>query len=92
MKKIVILLIAVGISGLISSCGPSKEEVEAREKFVADSIAAVQAAKDAEVAAAEAAAAEAKAAEEAAAAAAAAEQARQDSIAAAEASKKGKKK
>ena len=91
MKKIVIFLSAVCISGLISSCGPSKEEVEAREKFVADSIATVQAAADAE-AAAVVAAAEAKAAEEAAAAAAAAEQAIQDSIAAAEANKKGKKK
>lgn len=69
---------------MVVSCGPSQEEVEAREKAVADSTAAYTAQIEAEAAAA----AEAEAAEEAAAI----EQAKADSVAAAEAAATTKKK
>lgn len=43
MKKILLSSIAIAMTGLIVSCGPSKEEMEAEAKRVADSIAAVEA-------------------------------------------------
>ena len=68
MKKTIALLLAAGIVSFYA-CGPSAEEIAAREKAVADSIAAVDAAKKAEEEAKMKAEAEAKAAEAAAAAA-----------------------
>ncbi len=60
MKKLLSIVAVAAISAAFVSCGPSKEEMEAREKAKADSIAAVeQASADslAKVAEAEAAAA-----------------------------------
>jgi hypothetical protein len=60
MKKVLSIVAVAALSAAFVSCGPSKEEIEAREKQKADSIAQVeQAAADslAKVAEAEAAAA-----------------------------------
>jgi hypothetical protein len=86
MKKVFTLVALVGMFSLVA-CGPSAEEIAAKEKATQDSIAAVEAAVAAEEAAKEQAkndsiAAATKAAEEEAAAKAAAE----------EEAKKGKKK
>ena len=74
MKKVFTLVALVGMFSLVA-CGPSAEEIAAKEKATADSIAAVEAAVAAEAAAKEQAtndsiAAATKAAEEAAAKAA----------------------
>ena len=73
-RKFLSMLLVAALAAPIISCGPSKEEIEAQKKHVADSIAQVEAAAKA---AADAAAAEAaaKAAAEEAAAKAAAEEA-----------------
>ncbi len=55
MKKTMYLVVATIAGIAIVSCGPSKEEIEAREKAKADSIAAVEKAKADSIAAAEAA-------------------------------------
>lgn len=71
MKKVLSIVAVAALSAAFVSCGPSKEELEAREKAKADSIAAVaQAQADSLAKVAEA---------EAAAAAAAAETAKADS-------------
>lgn len=60
MKKVLSIVAVAALSAAFVSCGPSKEEIEAREKAKADSIAAVaqaQADSLAKVAEAEAAAA-----------------------------------
>jgi regulator of protease activity HflC (stomatin/prohibitin superfamily) len=64
MKKVLSIVAVAALSAAFVSCGPSKEELEAREKAKADSIAAVaqaQADSLAKVAEAEAAAAQAQA-------------------------------
>lgn len=64
MKKVLSIVAVAALSAAFVSCGPSKEELEAREKAKADSIAAVaqqQADSLAKVAEAEAAAAAAAA-------------------------------
>ena len=61
MKKVLSIVAVAALSGAFVSCGPSKEEIEAREKAKADSVAAVaqaQADSLAKVAEAEAAAAQ----------------------------------
>ncbi|MDI9342379.1 MAG: hypothetical protein QM534_17535 [Sediminibacterium sp.] len=68
MKKVFSIIAVAALSAAFVACGPSKEEIEAREKAKADSIAAVEKAKADSIAAAEAEAA--KAAEAAAAEAA----------------------
>ena len=73
MKKVLSIVAVAALSAAFVACGPSKEELEAREKAKADSIAAVEKAKQDSIAAVEAEAA--KAAE----AAAAAEKAKADS-------------
>lgn len=90
MKKVLSIVAVAALSAAFVSCGPSKEEIEAKEKAKADSIAAVaqaQADSLAKVAEAEAAAA---AAAEATAKAAADSTRMADSVAAA--TKGGKKK
>ena len=67
MKKVLSIVAVAALSAAFVACGPSKEELEAREKAKADSIAAVEKAKQDSIAAVEAEAA--KAAEAAAAAA-----------------------
>jgi len=88
MKKVLSIVAVAALSAAFVACGPSKEELEAREKAKADSIAAVEKAKQDSIAAVEAEAA--KAAE----AAAAAEKAKADSARVADslASLKGGKK
>ena len=88
--KYTFTLLALAGCFLISSCGPSAEQIAAKKKAMDDSIAAVQAS----VAAADAAKQQAMQDSMAKAQAAAVEQAKQDSIAKAaeSASKKGKKK
>jgi hypothetical protein len=75
MKKVLSIVAVAALSATFVACGPSKEEIEAREKQKADSIAAIEKQKQDSIAAAEADAA--KKAEEAAAA----EKMKQDSIA-----------
>lgn len=73
MKKVLSIVAVAALSAAFVSCGPSKEEIEAREKAKTDSIAAVeQIAADSLAKIAEA--------EAAAAAAAAADAAKADSI------------
>ena len=89
MKKVLSIVAVAALTVAFVACGPSKEEIEAREKAKADSIAAVEKAKQDSIAAAEAEAA--KAAE----AAAAAEKAKADSARVADSlanAKGGKKK
>jgi hypothetical protein len=74
MKKVLSIIAVAALSATFVACGPSKEEIEAKEKAKADSIAAVEKMKQDSIAAVEAEAA--KAAE----AAAAAEKAKADSI------------
>jgi hypothetical protein len=57
MKKVLSIVAVAALSAAFVACGPSKEEIEAREKAKADSIAAVEKAKADSMAAAEAAAA-----------------------------------
>ena len=88
MKKVLSIVAVAAITAAFVACGPSKEEIEMKEKAKADSIAAVEKAKTDSIAAAEAAVAEA---------AAAAEKAKADSTAMADslakmATKGGKKK
>jgi thiamine biosynthesis lipoprotein ApbE len=73
MKKVLSIVAIAALTAGFVACGPSKEEIEKREKAKADSIAAVEQQRQDSIAAAEAEAA--KAAE-----AAAAETAKQDSI------------
>lgn len=86
MKKVLTLVAVAGMFSFVA-CGPSAEEIAAKEKAKQDSIAAVEAAKAAEEAA------KAQAAADSTAAYAAAEEAKakatQDSI---DAAAKGKKK
>ena len=88
MKKVLSIVAIAAMSAAFVACGPSKEEIEAREKAKADSIAAVEKQKQDSIAAAEAAAA---AEAEAKAKAAADSAAKADSIAKM-ADTKGKKK
>ncbi len=88
MKKVLSIVAVAALSAAFVACGPSKEEIEAREKAKADSIAAVEKAQQDSIAAAEAEAA--KVAEEAAAKAKADSARVADSLAAA--TKGGKKK
>jgi len=81
MKKVLSIIAVAAISATFVACGPSKEEMEAKEKAKADSIAAVEKAAQDSIAAAEAEAA--KLAEEAAAAAKADSTRVADSLAAA---------
>ncbi len=74
MKKVLSIIAVAAMSTAFVSCGPSKEEMEKREKDKTDSIAAVEKAKQDSIAAVEA--ENAKMAEEAAAA----EKMKQDSI------------
>lgn len=80
MKKMFILPVAL-VALMVVSCGPTQEEVEAREKAVADSVATYNAQVEAEAAATAEAEAAAKAEAEAAAAI---EKAKADSTVAAE--------
>ena len=41
MKKVLSIVAVAALSAAFVSCGPSKEEIEAREKAKADSVAAV---------------------------------------------------
>lgn len=66
MKKVLSIIAVAAVSTAFVACGPSKEEMEKREKEKADSIAAVEKAKQDSIAAVEA--ENAKMAEEAAAA------------------------
>lgn len=89
MKKVLSILAVAALSASFVACGPSKEEIEAKEKLKQDSIAAVEKQMADSIAAVEAAAA-AEAEMKAKAAADSAHMA--DSLAmAAEASKGGKK-
>jgi hypothetical protein len=74
MKKVLSIVAIAALSATFVACGPSKEEIEAKEKLKQDSIAAVEKMKQDSIAAVEAEAA--KAAEMAAAA----EKAKADSI------------
>ncbi len=89
MKKLLTLVIAGGMLAFYA-CGPSKAELEKREKAKQDSIHMADSVAAAAAAAAEKAKADSVAAAQEAAAKAAAEQAKADSIAAA-ATKGGKK-
>jgi hypothetical protein len=64
MKKVLSIVAVAALSAAFVACGPSKEELEAREKAKNDSIAAVEKAKADSIAAAEAAANEIKMAAE----------------------------
>lgn len=89
MKKVLSIITVAALSAAFVACGPSKEEIEKREKEKQDSIAAVEKAKQDSIAAAEAEAAVA------AEAAAAAEKAKADSARVADSlanAKGGKKK
>ncbi len=74
MKKVLSIIAVAALSTAFVACGPSKEEIEKREKEKSDSIAAVEKAKQDSIAAVEA--ENAKLAEEAMAA----EKAKADSI------------
>jgi hypothetical protein len=74
MKKVLSIIAVAALSTAFVACGPSKEEIEKREKEKSDSIAAVEKAKQDSIAAVEA--ENAKLAEEAMAA----EKAKSDSI------------
>jgi len=87
MKRTVSIVLAAIAGVSIVACGPSKEEIEAREQAKADSIAAVEKARADSIAAAEAAE---KAKADSIAKADSARRA--DSIAKAEEAKKGSKK
>ncbi len=67
MKKVLSIVAVAALSIAFVSCGPSKEEIEKKEKDKADSIAAVEKQKQDSIANAEALAAEAAAATAAAA-------------------------
>jgi len=67
MKKVLSIVAVAALSVAFVSCGPSKEELEAKEKAKADSIAAVDQQKADSAAAVAATEAEAAAANEAAA-------------------------
>jgi hypothetical protein len=54
MKKVLSIIAVAALSTAFVSCGPSKEEMEKREKLKSDSIAAVEKAKQDSIAAAEA--------------------------------------
>ncbi len=54
MKKVLSIIAVAALSTAFVSCGPSKEEMEKREKEKSDSIAAVEKAKQDSIAAAEA--------------------------------------
>ena len=54
MKKVLSIVAVAALSAAFVACGPSKEELEAKEKAKADSIAAVEKAKADSIAAAEA--------------------------------------
>jgi len=86
MKKMLILPVAL-VAFMVVSCGPTQEEVQAREQAIADSTATYNAQIEAEATAAAEAEAAAKAEAEAAAAI---EQAKADSTAAAQAAPKKK--
>jgi hypothetical protein len=58
MKKVLSIVAVAALSAAFVACGPSKEEIEAKEKAKADSIAAVEKQKTDSIAAAEAAMAE----------------------------------
>lgn len=55
MKKVLSIVAVAALSATFVACGPSKEEMEAREKAKNDSIAAVEKAKSDSIAAADAA-------------------------------------
>lgn len=86
MKKMFILPVAL-VALMVVSCGPTQEEVEAREQAIADSTATYNAQIEAEAVAAAEAEATAKAEAEATAAI---EKAKADSVAAAQAAPKKK--
>ncbi|MGE0568778.1 MAG: hypothetical protein AB7O73_12570 [Bacteroidia bacterium] len=88
MKKVLSIAAVVALTTAFVACGPSKEEIEAREKAKADSIAMVEKAKQDSIAAAEAEAAALAAAEQAAAQAKADSARVADSLAAAKGGKK----
>ncbi len=54
MKKVLSILTVAAITATFVACGPSKEEMEAKEKAKNDSIAAVEKTKQDSIAAAEA--------------------------------------
>lgn len=54
MKKVLSIIAVAALSTAFVSCGPSKEEMEKREKEKSDSIAAVEKAKQDSIAAVEA--------------------------------------
>ena len=54
MKKVLSIVAIAALSASFVACGPSKEEMEAKEKAKADSIAAVEKADQDSIAAAEA--------------------------------------
>ncbi len=89
MKKVLSIVTIAAITAAFVACGPSKEEMEAKEKAKNDSIAAVEKAKQDSVAAAEA---EAAKVAEATAARIADSTRVADSTAAAATAKGGKKK
>ena len=53
MKKVLSIIAVAALSATFVACGPSKEEIEAREKAKADSIAAVEKMKQDSIAAVE---------------------------------------
>jgi hypothetical protein len=81
MKKVFSIIAVAALSAAFVACGPSKEEIEAREKAKADSIAAVEKAKADSIAAAEAEAAAQAAAAQAEAAKKMADSLHADSVA-----------
>ncbi|MGZ3884040.1 MAG: hypothetical protein ACXVP0_07360 [Bacteroidia bacterium] len=89
MKKVLSIVTVAALTATFVACGPSKEEMEAREKAKADSIAAVEKQKTDSIQAAEA---EAAKAAEAAAARVADSTKMADSLAKAAEAKGGKKK
>ena len=54
MKKVLSIVTIAAFSAVVVACGPSKEEIEAREKAKQDSIEAVEKAKQDSIAAVEA--------------------------------------
>ena len=54
MKKVLSIIAVAALSTAFVACGPSKEEIEKREKEKSDSIAAVEKAKQDSIAAVEA--------------------------------------
>lgn len=89
MKKVLSIVAMAALTASFVACGPSKEEIEKREKDKADSIAAVDKQRTDSIAAADAMAAEAAAAAEKAKADSTA---KADSVAKAAEGKKGGKK